>query len=82
VAHGKVIQEINSGKLNQNSEYLSLKFDFEIIIGIWIAARCYTCPTQVAHTIPIIISINNKGVHNSTTIHNFLGLNEKYWKLN
>ncbi len=80
VAHGKVIQEISSGELNQNSEYLSLNFDFNIEKGIWIAARCYAGPSQVAHTTPIYISINNKGFHNSATLHEYLELNEKYLK--
>ncbi len=78
IAHGKVIQEISPGDLNQNIEHLSLKFDFNIEKGIWIAARCYAGASQVAHTTPIYISINNKGFHNDETLHEYLALNEKY----
>lgn len=78
VAHGKVIQEIIPGDLNQNAEYLSLKIDLKIEKGLWIAARCYAGPSQVAHTTPVYISIDNNGFHNDETLHRYLELNEKY----
>jgi len=78
VAHGKVIKEIIAEDMNQDSEYLTLKFDFNIENGIWIAARCYAGATKVAHTTPVYISINNKGFHNDETLNEYLTLNEKY----
>jgi len=78
VAHGKVIHEISPGELDQNSEHLTLEFDLKVEKGIWIAARCYAGPSQVAHTTPIYISIDNKGFQNEETLQDYLKLNEKY----
>ncbi len=78
VAHGKVIQEISPGELDQNAEHLTLEFDLKVEKGIWIAARCYAGPSQVAHTTPVYISIDNKGFHNEGTLQDYLKLNEKY----
>ena len=78
VAHGKVIKEIGPDELNQSAEHLTLNFDLNIEKGIWIAARCYAGPSQVAHTTPVYISVNNKGFYNDATLHKYLKLNEKY----
>lgn len=78
VVHGKVIKEIGSDELNQSADHLTLNFDLNIEKGVWIAARCYAGPSQVAHTTPVYISIDNNGFHNDTTIHKYLKLNEKY----
>ena len=78
IAHGKVIHEISPGELDQNSEHLTLEFDLKVENGIWISARCYAGPSQVAHTTPVYISIDNKGFHNEETLQDYLKLNEKY----
>ena len=78
VAHGKVIKEVITDGLYQNKNHLSIKFDLEIEKGIWVAARCYAGPTQIAHTTPVYISINKSGFHNDETIQDYLSLNEKY----
>lgn len=78
IAHGKVIREITPGSSGQTSENLTLNFDLEIEKGIWIAARCYAGPNQVAHTTPVYVSVNNGGFRNEETIQDYLALNEKY----
>ncbi len=78
VAHGKVIKEVITDGLYQNKNHLSIKFDLAIEKGIWVAARCYAGPTQIAHTTPVYISINKSGFHNDETIQDYLALNEKY----
>ena len=78
IAHGKVIREIVPGGSDQTAEHLTIKLELEIEKGIWIAARCYAGPTQVAHTTPIYISVNNGGFRNEETILDYLALNEKY----
>ncbi len=78
VAHGEVIKVIYPNNLNQTTEHLTLNFDIEVEAGIWIAARTYAGPSQVAHTTPIYISVDNKGFHNDATLQEYLELNEKY----
>ena len=78
VAHGKVIKEITPDGINQTPEQLSLEFDLEIEDGIWIAARCYAGPTQIAHTTPIYVSVNDSGFLNDKTLQDYLSLNEEY----
>ncbi len=78
VAHGKVIKEVIPNGKNQTLEQLMLNVDLEIEKGIWIAARCYAGPTQVAHTTPVYISVDNSGFHNEETMGDYLSLNEKY----
>jgi hypothetical protein len=78
IAHGKVIQEIIPNNSDQSTEQLTLNFELEIENGIWIAARCYAGPNQVAHTTPIYITIDGNGFYNKETLQDYLALNEKY----
>lgn len=78
IAHGKVIKEIIPNNSDQTHNQLTLDFDLKIEKGVWIAARCYAGPNQVAHTTPIYIDINNNGFHNEETLQEYLSLNEKY----
>ena len=78
IAHGKVIKEIIPGNVNQTNENLVLDFDFEVERGIWIAARCFAGPNQIAHTTPVYVTINDRGFHNEESIDKYLALNEKY----
>ena len=78
VSHGKVIKEITPNKMNQTSEHLSTEFDLEVTKGLWIAARCFAGNSQVAHTTPIYVSVNNSGFHNEESIESLLLLNEKF----
>ena len=45
---------------------------------MWIAARCFAGPTQVAHTTPVYVTINGDGFHNKDSMQDYLALNEKY----
>lgn len=78
IAHGKVIKEIVPDGKNNTLENLSLDFDWKVDKGVWVAARCFAGPNQVAHTTPIYISINNNGFQNDSTWQDYLALNEKY----
>ncbi|MCK5368081.1 MAG: CehA/McbA family metallohydrolase, partial [Cyclobacteriaceae bacterium] len=78
IAHGKVIKEITPGSPGQTSENLTINLDLKIEKGIWIAARCYAGPNQIAHTTPVYISVNNGGFKNDETLQDYLALNEKY----
>ena len=78
IAHGEVIREVIPAGKGQTSEQLSLDFDLKIEKGIWIAARCFAGPTQVAHTTPVYITINDGGFQNEATKQDYLELNEKY----
>ena len=78
IAHGKVIKEITPDNSDQTAEHLTINLDLEIEKGIWIAARCYAGPNQVAHTTPVYISVNNSGFKNDETLQDYLALNEKY----
>ncbi|MEQ9582250.1 MAG: hypothetical protein RIM68_08810, partial [Arenibacter sp.] len=62
----------------QSLENMELNFDLEVGKGIWIAARCFAGPNQVAHTTPIYITVNDGGFHNPETFDDYLSLNEKY----
>ena len=73
-----MIREITPGTSGQTFDQLTIKFDLEVEKGMWIAAKCYAGPTQVAHTTPVYISVNNGGFHNEGTILDYLALNEKY----
>ena len=78
IAHGRVIKEMIPDNSDQSSEKLTLKFELEIKKGIWISARCYAGPNQVAHTTPVYITIDNNGFHNEKTLQDYLALNEEY----
>jgi hypothetical protein len=78
IAHGKVINEIVPGGSDQTPEHLTINYDLKIEKGIWIAARCFAGPTQVAHTTPVYISVGDSGFHNEETMDDYLTLNEKY----
>ncbi|MCG8308487.1 MAG: CehA/McbA family metallohydrolase [Cytophagales bacterium] len=78
IAHGKVVEEVVSGGNTEMLERMNLDFEMEIDKGMWIAARCYAGPTQVAHTTPIYVSIDKNGFYNPETLHDYLALNEKY----
>ncbi len=80
IAHGEVIREVQSRGQNQTTEKLTLDFDLEIDRGLWIAARCYAGPTQVAHTTPVYISVDDHGFLNRESLDRYLELNEKYLK--
>ncbi len=76
VSHGKIIKEVYA--TGENKEFLSMNFELEIERGTWVAARCFAGPTQVAHTTPIYITINDKGFGNPATINDYLLESEKY----
>ena len=78
IAHGKVIKTITPESKGQSDENLTFDFDLEIEQGMWIAARCFAGPNQIAHSSPIYITINDNGFHNQETMQEYLGLNEKY----
>jgi len=78
IAHGKVIKQIIPDGSDQSLEALELNFDLDIEKGVWIAARCFAGPNQVAHTTPIYISVNDGGFQNPETRDSYLSLNEKY----
>lgn len=78
IAHGEVLRQIVPDGQKQTVENLELNFDFKVDKGIWIAARCYAGPNQVAHTTPIYLTIDNSGFHNPESFHKYLSLNEKY----
>jgi hypothetical protein len=78
IAHGKVIKEISPTHPGQNFENLTLDFDFKVNTGMWIAARCYAGPNQVAHTTPVYLTIGNQGFHNPETLLHYLSESEKY----
>lgn len=78
IAHGKVLKQIVPNGQDQTVENLELHLDLEVNKGVWIAARCYAGPNQVAHTTPIYITINNDGFHNPETLNSYLSLNERY----
>lgn len=78
IAHGKVIKEIIPGIANQTSGNLVLDFDFDVENGIWIAARCFAGPNQIAHTTPVYVTLNDNGFQNEESMDEYLALNEKY----
>lgn len=78
IGHGKVLKQVIPDGDEQTLENMELNFDLEIKDGIWIAARCFAGPTQVAHTTPIYINVENNGFHNPETLQEYLTLNEKY----
>jgi len=78
IAHGKVIKEVIPNNLDQTTEQLTIDYDLKIDKGIWIAARSYGGPNQVAHTTPVYITINNEGFHNEEKLQENLTLNEQY----
>jgi len=80
IAHGEVIGEITSGKDPQSLENLKIELNVNVEKGIWIAARCFAGPTQVAHTTPVYVTVNDQGFHNEETLEEYLALNEKYLK--
>ena len=80
IAHGSVIKEIVPNGQDQSNENLSLEFDLKIDQGMWIAARCFAGPTQVAHTTPVYVTIEGDGFHNRESMQDYLALNEKYLK--
>lgn len=78
IAHGEVIKQITVGEDQQSLENLKIDFDLDIKKGMWVTARCYAGPTQIAHTTPVYITVNNEGFHNSNTMKDYLKLNERY----
>ncbi len=78
IGHGKVLKQVLPDGDEQTLENMELNFKLDIKKGIWVAARCFAGPTQVAHTTPIYISVDNNGFHNPETLQGYLTLNEKY----
>ena len=78
IAHGKVVREVIPNGKDQSLDNLMLNFEMKIEKGVWIAARCFAGPTQVAHTTPVYVSVDNNGFQNEETLQDYLALNEKY----
>lgn len=78
IAHGKVIKEVTPDGDNQTLDELNLEFDMDIDKGIWIAARCFAGPTQIAHTTPVYITVDDGGFQNEESKEAYLALSEKY----
>lgn len=78
VGHGKILGEVTVSDSGQSHDQLSISLDVPILHGMWIAARAYAKPQQVAHTTPIYITVNNGGFHNPETASKYLELSQQY----
>lgn len=80
VGHGEILGQVSVQDPHQSSSELSLSLEVPAEKGIWIAARTYAQPQQVAHTTPVYISVDGKGFHNPQTAPKYLELSEQYLK--
>lgn len=78
VGHGQVLASVSTGAPEQTAENLTLRFRYKPEHGLWLAARCYAGPQQIAHTTPVYISLNGSGFHNPATVRQYLDLSERY----
>ncbi len=78
VAHGKVIASVTPEDKDQSNSQMSIDLELPVDSGMWIAAVCYAGPSQVAHTTPVYVTINNGGFHNPTTFDEYLRMCEQY----
>lgn len=78
ISHGQIIGTVEAGKPGQSASHLVLNMKIRVKRGIWLAARCYAGPGQVAHTTPVYISADGSGFHNPATAPMYLELSELY----
>lgn len=78
VGHGEVLHKVTSDSPGQSAEQLTLEFEMPAEHGIWLAARAFAGPTQVAHTTPVYVTVENGGFHNPETVSHYLDLSEAY----
>ena len=78
VGHGAVMHSVNAGSSGQSTDHLVLELDLPVERGIWLAARAFAGPLQVAHTTPVYVTVGNGGFHNPETVSSYLDLSESY----
>jgi hypothetical protein len=72
VGHGEVLFEAKG-----SPEHLMLRKPLRPERGIWLAARAYAGPRQIAHTTPIYVTVGNRGFHNPKTSTTYLDQSDK-----
>lgn len=78
VGHSKVLARVEAHNEGQSPDRIEASLSLPAQRGIWIAARCSSGVSQIAHTTPIYITIDGKGFHNPETFDENLALCEKY----
>jgi hypothetical protein len=78
VGHGKILGRVSVDDPGQSSSQLSLSLELPVGQGIWIAARTFGKPEQVAHTTPIYITVDNGSFYNPQSAPKYLTLSEQY----
>ncbi|MFD1142738.1 CehA/McbA family metallohydrolase [Larkinella insperata] len=79
IGHGKVLASVSKTDAGQSARQLTLKLELDTLTrGIWLAARCFAGPKQVAHTTPIYVTVDGGGFHNPETAEQYLQRSESY----
>jgi hypothetical protein len=74
IMHAKAVRRITG----RDAGRLSVEFTMPVGHGVWIAAKCEAGKSQVAHTIPVYVSVDGGGFHNPETTPRYLDLSESY----
>lgn len=77
VVHGEVVESVYADD-EVERERLFLELELSVERGIWIAARSEAGPTQVAHTTPVYITVEEGGFHNPDRLIERLDQSEMY----
>ncbi|MEX2566906.1 MAG: CehA/McbA family metallohydrolase [Cyclobacteriaceae bacterium] len=78
VGHGEILAQVSVDDPDQSSSQLSIVLEVPSDHGIWIAARTFGKPKQVAHTTPIYVTVDKGSFHNPITAPKYLALSEQY----
>lgn len=76
IGHGRVLKRVTAGQSGLGAKELSIEMNLPVDQGIWLAARATAGPTQLAHSTPVYVTVNDGGFHDPQTAAENLALCE------